>query len=78
ETHEEGRLDFSVNAGYVKNEEDADDDVFDLTTSSKNELFNNFTKNLTILDRLIKCHPIWYLPHVGRTAANHILMSQKP
>uniref|UniRef100_A0A5S6QWH8 Protein sprint n=1 Tax=Trichuris muris TaxID=70415 RepID=A0A5S6QWH8_TRIMR len=32
---------------------------------------------LTIMERLVRSHPIWYLPHVGRLAATHLLRGKE-
>ena len=34
--------------------------------------------NLTLLEVIIRTHPIWYLPHLGRTAVNHLLRPMPP
>ncbi|KFD48817.1 hypothetical protein M513_10301 [Trichuris suis] len=35
------------------------------------------TSGLTIMERLVRSHPIWYLPHVGRLAATHLLRGKE-
>lgn len=32
----------------------------------------------TLLEQIIKSHPIWYLQHLGRAAANHLLRPMEP
>lgn len=34
--------------------------------------------SLTILEMIIRTHPIWYLPHLGRATSNHFLRSMPP
>lgn len=41
---------------------------------------NNLTlrSNVTLLEKIIKTHPVWYLPHLGRAASNHLLRFMPP
>ncbi|MCP9264629.1 Protein sprint [Dirofilaria immitis] len=34
-------------------------------------------KEITLLERIIRTHPIWYLQHIGRSAAIHLLLPMK-
>ncbi|KAL3083278.1 hypothetical protein niasHS_011080 [Heterodera schachtii] len=33
---------------------------------------------ISLLERLVKCHPIWFLPHLNRHAVAHLLTAQPP
>lgn len=34
---------------------------------------NENEKGITLLEKIIRTHPIWYLQHIGRCAATHLL-----
>lgn len=50
----------------------------DSTTQLLSESNLPLRKNVTLLEQIVKTHPIWYLPHLGRAAANHLLRSMPP
>ena len=33
---------------------------------------------VTLLEQLVKSHPIWFLPHLDRQSASHLLRHQEP
>ncbi|KAK6030124.1 SH2 domain protein [Ostertagia ostertagi] len=35
-------------------------------------------KKVTLLERIVRSHPIWYLQHLGRPAATHLLRQMEP
>uniref|UniRef100_A0A7E4UMM6 SH2 domain-containing protein n=1 Tax=Panagrellus redivivus TaxID=6233 RepID=A0A7E4UMM6_PANRE len=41
--------------------------------SSSISLQSSSNQALSMLERLVRSHPIWFLPHLGRAACNHLL-----
>lgn len=35
--------------------------------------YKNDEKEVTLLEKIVRSHPIWYLHHCTRSAANHLL-----
>lgn len=33
---------------------------------------------ISLFEKLVRTHPIWYLPHIGRVAAVHLLRGKSP
>ena len=34
--------------------------------------------DIGLLERLIRCHPIWFLPEIGRAGVVHLLQGKEP
>ena len=34
--------------------------------------------DIGLLERLIRCHPIWFLPEIGRAEVVHLLQGKEP
>lgn len=59
--------------GVVVDEEEESD-----VSASLSAFSSPLRKNVTLLERIVKTHPIWYLPHFGRAAADHLLRPMEP
>uniref|UniRef100_A0A915PIQ7 SH2 domain-containing protein n=1 Tax=Setaria digitata TaxID=48799 RepID=A0A915PIQ7_9BILA len=40
---------------------------------NQNDAKSGCEKGITLLEQIIRTHPIWYLQHIGRSAATHLL-----